>query len=70
MNALNKKWKEFLFGFSGFGPNFLMVLMGAYFTDAVNPAALVDTNSLQAIGTACYILPILFPILFALAKSE
>ena len=29
---LNNKWKEFLFAFSGFGPNFLMVLMGAYFT--------------------------------------
>lgn len=68
INSLNNKWKEFLFGFSGFGPNFLMVLMGAYFTDAVNPAALPE-NSLQAIGTACYILPILFPILFALAKA-
>lgn len=26
--SLNKKWKEVLYAFSGFGPNFLMVLMG------------------------------------------
>jgi hypothetical protein len=34
VQSLDKKWKEFLFSFSGFGPNFLMVLMGAYYTDA------------------------------------
>ncbi len=69
INALNKKWKEFIYGFAGFGPNFLMVLMGAYFSDAINPAALGDGNSFQAIvsGT-CFILPALFPILYALAK--
>ncbi|MBR2975111.1 MAG: MFS transporter [Clostridia bacterium] len=65
---LNNKWKEFLFAFSGFGPNFLMVLMGAYFTDAINPAALPE-GSFQAIGTACYILPAVFPILYALARA-
>ena len=64
---LDKKWKEILFAASGFGPNLLMVLMGAMFTDAINPAAL-DVGSLQAIGTACYILPAVFPILWALAK--
>ena len=69
INALNKKWKEFIYGFAGFGPNFLMVLMGAYFSDAINPAALGEGNSFQAIvsGT-CFILPALFPILYALAK--
>jgi Na+/melibiose symporter-like transporter len=65
--TLNNTWKELLFSASGFGPNLLMVLMGAYFTDAVNPAAL-KVGDLQAIGTACYIMPLLFPILWALAK--
>jgi len=67
MRVLNKKWKEFLFAFSGFGPNLLMVLMGAYFTDALNPAALAPGSN-QAIGTACYILPVTFPILYAIGK--
>lgn len=65
--TLDKKWKEILFAASGFGPNLLMVLMGAFFTDAVNPAALPE-GSLQAIGNACYILPLVFPILWAIAK--
>lgn len=65
--TLNNTWKELIFSASGFGPNLLMVLMGAYFTDAVNPAAL-KVGDLQAIGTACYIMPLLFPILWALAK--
>ncbi len=68
MNTLNKKWKEFLYGFAGFGPNFLMILMGAYFTDAINPAALGD-NSYQAIMSGvCFILPALFPVLYMFAK--
>ena len=69
VKSLDKKWKEFLFGFSGFGPNFLMVLMGAYFTDAINPAALGE-GSFQAIASGtCFILPAVFPILFAIAKA-
>ena len=70
VKSLNTRWKEFLFGLSGFGPNFLMVLMGAYFTDAINPVALGAGESFQAImsGT-CFILPALFPILFAIAKA-
>ena len=31
IKSLDKKWKELLFSMSGFGPNFLMVLMGAFF---------------------------------------
>lgn len=68
IKSLNTKWKEFLFAFSGFGPNFLMVLMGAYFTDAINPAALGD-KTFQAIAEGtCFILPAIFPVLFALGK--
>ncbi|MBQ9807124.1 MAG: MFS transporter [Clostridia bacterium] len=69
VQSLNKKWKEFLFSFSGFGPNFLMVLMGAYYTDALNPVALEGNSEYQAIaGGICFIVPALFPILFALGK--
>lgn len=68
VRSLDKKWKEFLFAFSGFGPNLLIVLMGAYFSDAINPAAL-PSGSYQAImGGVCFILPALFPILYAIAK--
>ena len=69
INSLNKKWKELLFAFSGFGPNFLMILMGAYFSDAINPAAL-GSGSYQSIASGvCFILPALFPILYAIAKA-
>lgn len=68
VKSLTNKWKELLFSFSGFGPNILMVLMGAYFTDAINPAALAE-GSFQAIGNTCLIMPALFPILWMLAKS-
>ena len=69
VQSLNRKWKEFLFAFSGFGPNFLMVLMGAYFSDAVNPAAMgLDTRFQTIMEGTCFILPALFPILFAISK--
>ncbi len=70
VKSLNKNWKEFLFSFSGFGPNFLMVLMGAYFTDALNPAALGMNQTEQAIASGvCFITPAIFPILYAIAKA-
>ena len=69
VQSLNKKWKEFLFAFSGFGPNFLMILMGSYFSDALNPSSLEMGEQFQAIMPGvCYILPALFPILFAIGK--
>ncbi|MBQ7879671.1 MAG: MFS transporter [Clostridia bacterium] len=69
VRSLDKKWKEFLYAFSGFGPNFLMVLMGAYFTNAINPAAMGgDTYQVIMKGT-CFILPAVFPILYAIAKA-
>lgn len=69
VKSLDKKWKELFYAFSGFGPNFLMVLMGAYFTDAINPVALGADNTYQAImaGT-CFIMPAVFPILNAIGK--
>ncbi len=65
--TLDKGWKEIVYAASGFGPNLLMILMGAMFTDAINPVAL-GNNSLQAISNTCYILPLVFPVLWALAK--
>ena len=65
--TLDKKWKEILFAASVFGPNLLMILMGAFFTDAINPAALPE-GSYQAISGACFILPAIFPLLWALSK--
>ena len=68
-HSLNKKWKEFLFAFSGFGPNLLMVLMGSYYSDALNPSSLEMGEQFQTIMPGvCYIMPALFPILFALGK--
>ena len=69
VRSLDKKWKEFLFSFAGFGPNFLMILMGAYYTDALNPVAFEGNATYQAIASGvCFITPAVFPILFALGK--
>ena len=70
---LDKVWKEIIFAAAGFGPNLLMVLMGAFFTDAVNPAALdLGSNSskvVQTITGTCLVAPALFPILMFIAKA-
>ena len=71
---LDKPWKEILYACSGFGPNLLMVLMGAFFTDAVNPSALGITeetagNAVQTITGACLIFPILFSVLWFIGKA-
>ena len=70
VKSLDKKWKEVLFAASGLGPNLMMILMGAYFTDAINPAALdLVNNPYHAISNICYILPAIFPILWAISKA-
>lgn len=69
VKSLNNKWKELLFSFSGFGPNFLMILMGAFYTDALNPAAMGANANYQVImENVCFILPVLFPVLYTVAK--
>lgn len=69
VKSLDKKWKEFLFAFSGFGPNLLMILFGAYFQNAVNPIALNANNSIFAIMPGViFIYPVLFPVLFAIGR--
>ena len=67
VRSLDKKWKELLFAMGSFGPNFMAVLLGAYFSDAVNPVAL-GSNSVQAISNYCLILPLIFPALWFIAK--
>ncbi|MCQ3035958.1 MAG: MFS transporter [Bacilli bacterium] len=67
VRSLDKKWKELLFAMGSFGPNFMAVLLGAYFSDAINPAAL-GSNSVQAISNYCLILPLVFPALWFVAK--
>lgn len=70
MRSLDKKWKELLFAFSGFGPNLLMVIMGSYFSDAMNPAALENGEAFQAlVPGVCFVMPMLFPILLAIGKA-
>ena len=66
--TLDKTWKEILFAASGFGPNLLMILMGAFYSDAVNPGAL-NNNLLQTINGACLVTPALFAICMAVAKA-
>ena len=69
IKSLDKKWKELLFALSGFGPNFLMILMGSYYSDALNPSALESGEQFQSIMPGvCFILPAVFPVLFAISK--
>ena len=67
---LNSTGKEILYAASGFGANLMMILMGAYFSDAVNPTALGTSQSamLQAITGTCLIVPALFSILGIFGK--
>lgn len=67
--TLDKLWKEVLFAMSGFGPSLLMIIVGAYFTDAINPSSL-PIGSPMAISPNGYvfILPLVFPVLIMIAK--
>jgi Na+/melibiose symporter-like transporter len=66
--SLDKKWKEALYAASGFGPNLLMVMMGAYLSDAFNPSGLGGNELQSIIPGVCLITPALFPILWTIAK--
>ena len=68
MASLDKKWKEFLYAASGFGPNLLMVLLGAYFTDAVNPAGLTANIDTWSLSGYCLIMPSIFGVLWMVGK--
>ena len=67
--TLDKGWKEVIYAMSGFGPNMLMILMGAYYSDAVNPAALIgDAAIMQSIAGVCLVSPLIYPVLAMIAK--
>ena len=66
--TLDKGWKEILFAFSAFGPNLLMGIMGAYYSDAVNPSALGDATVQSIAGGICLVTPLLYSILATIAK--
>ena len=68
---LNSTGKEILYAASGFGANLMMIIMGAYFSDAVNPTALGDSAAAQLqsiVPNVCLILPLLFSILGVIGK--
>ena len=67
---LNSIGKEILYAASGFGANFMMIIMGAYFSDAVNPTALGTSDSalLQSISGTLLVVPFLFAVLGVIGK--
>lgn len=65
---LNKRWKEILFAATGFGPNLLMVLMMAYFTDAVIPTGLTADVDFWSYGGTILVSTIIFPILWTIGR--
>lgn len=81
VRSLDKKWKEIVFAMSGLGPNLMMILMGAYFTDAIDPTMLMASTNpdkylmmhsgflSNSLGGLCYILPLIFPVLWAISKA-
>ena len=67
--TLDKGWKEVVFAMSAFGPNLLMGIMGAYYSDAVNPSALgVEEAAVQSIAGVMLVMPALYAILSVIAK--
>jgi len=65
---LDKRWKEIVFSASGFGPNLLMVLMMAYFTDAVNPNGLTADIGFWSYSGVPIISIAIFPILWTIGR--
>ena len=65
---LNKRWKELVYAASGFGPNLLMVLMMAYFTDAVYPVALQADKAAWSITGYTLIYPAIWGLLWTLGR--
>ena len=67
--TLDKGWKEVVFAMSAFGPNLLMGIMSAYYSDAVNPSALgVQEAAVQSIAGVMLVMPGLYAILALIAK--
>jgi len=68
LHTLDKKWKELVFAASSFGPNVLMVLLMAYFTDAIYPIGLnADKMNWSITGYTLVYAPI-FGLVWALGR--
>ncbi|MCQ2795719.1 MAG: MFS transporter [Bacilli bacterium] len=65
---LDKRWKEVLFAAAGLGPNLLMVLMMAYFTDAVIPTGLQADINFWSYGGVIIVYTAIFPILWTIGR--
>lgn len=57
-----------LYALSGFGPNLLMIFVTAYLLDAVIPTGLVADRQFWSITGAVIVSPVIFSILFTVAK--
>ncbi|MBQ4061464.1 MAG: MFS transporter [Christensenellaceae bacterium] len=69
MYTLDKKWKEFVFAASSFGPNILMVLLMAYFTDAVYPIGLTADKANWSITGYTLIYAPIFGLIWSLGRA-
>ncbi|MDR0856179.1 MAG: MFS transporter [Clostridiales bacterium] len=68
---LNKRWKEVLYALAPFGPNLIMIMMMAYYTDAVDPRLLgTDAYGIQSFSRAGAVIvaPILFGVLWTIGR--
>jgi len=65
---LDKRYKEILFAAAGFGPNLLMVLMMAYFTDALIPTGLSANIEFWSYCGVPIVSTIIFPILWTIGR--
>ncbi len=66
--SLNKRWKEFLYGAASFGPNMMMVLMMAYFTDAMYPEFLQAAKEQWSLTGYTLVFPALWGILWFMGR--
>lgn len=67
MNQL-KKWQIPVYALSGFGPNLLMIFVTAYLLDALIPTGLGVNRELWSFTGAVIVSPVLFSVLFTVAK--
>lgn len=66
--SLNKKWKELVYAASGIGPNLLMVLMMAYYTDAVYPVGLKAGKEVWSVTGYSLIYPAVWGLCWTLVR--
>ena len=64
-----KSYQRPIFAFSAFGPNLLMIFITAYFIDALIPTGLVVNREFWSFTGAAIVAPVLFSIIFTIAKT-